>query len=174
MENLKESFRRIKWFIMDVDGVLTDGSIIYDSEGKELKVFNVKDGMGITLLHEAGIKTAIITSRYSVMVEKRAKELAITEVAQGVKNKLQLYRYLKEKHRFLDEEVLYMGDDYVDLPVMNTVGLPVTVPDAPVELRDRALYVTKKPGGRGAVREVVEILLKAQEKFEQVIRRYTG
>ena len=174
MENLKEIFSSIKWFIMDVDGVLTDGSIIYDSEGRELKVFSVKDGMGITLLHRAGIKTAIITSRNSPMVQRRAGELGITEVIQGARDKLELYFRLKEKEGFSDKEVLYIGDDYVDLPVMKVVGLPVTVPDAPVELKDTALYVTKRHGGKGAVREVAEMLLKAQGKFDEVIKTYTG
>ncbi|WP_456393665.1 KdsC family phosphatase [Persephonella sp.] len=174
MENLKEIFSSIKWFIMDVDGVLTDGSIIYDSEGRELKVFSVKDGMGITLLHRAGIKTAIITSRNSPMVQRRAGELGITEVIQGARDKLELYSRLKEKEGFSDKEVLYIGDDYVDLPVMKVVGLPVTVPDAPVELKDTALYVTKRHGGKGAVREVAEMLLKAQGKFDEVIKTYTG
>ncbi|WP_457628088.1 KdsC family phosphatase [Persephonella sp.] len=174
MENLKEIFSGIKWFIMDVDGVLTDGSIIYDSEGRELKVFSVKDGMGITLLHRAGIKTAIITSRNSPMVQRRAGELGITEVIQGASDKLELYSRLKEKEGFSDKEVLYIGDDYVDLPVMKVVGLPVTVPDAPVELKDTALYVTKRHGGKGAVREVAEMLLKAQGKFDEVIKTYTG
>ncbi|NPA16128.1 KdsC family phosphatase [Persephonella sp.] len=174
MENLKEIFSGIKWFIMDVDGVLTDGSIIYDSEGRELKVFSVKDGMGITLLHRAGIKTAIITSRNSPMVQRRAGELGIIEVIQGARDKLELYFRLKEKEGFSDKEVLYIGDDYVDLPVMKVVGLPVTVPDAPVELKDTALYVTKRHGGKGAVREVAEMLLKAQGKFDEVIKTYTG
>jgi len=174
MENLKEIFCGIRWFLMDVDGVLTDGSIIYDSLGNELKVFSVKDGMGITLLHRAGIKTVILTSRNSPVVEKRAEELGINRVIQGAKDKLQLYLKLKKEEGFTDREVAYIGDDYVDLPVMKVVGLPIAVPDAPVEVKDTALYITKKEGGKGAVREIAEMLLKSQGKFGKVIKVYTG
>ncbi len=174
MENLKlkEIALKIRWFIMDVDGVLTDGGIIYDSAGRELKKFCVKDGMGITLLHNAGIKTAIITSRNSPMVKRRADELNITEVIQGVSDKLFLYEKIKKRYSLSDEEVLYVGDDFVDLPVLRRVGFPVTVPDAPEELKEVCVYVTQKQGGDGAVREVAELLLKLSGKFEEAVRRY--
>ncbi|MBK3333297.1 HAD hydrolase family protein [Persephonella atlantica] len=172
MEKLKILALKIKWFIMDVDGVLTDGGIIYDSDGRELKKFCVRDGMGITLLHNAGIKTAVLTSRNSPMVKKRAQELNITEVIQGASDKLRLYEKIKKKHNVLDEEVLYIGDDYVDLPVLRRVGFPVTVPGAPEELKEVCVYVTQKQGGDGAVREVAELLLKLSGKFEEAVRRY--
>ncbi len=159
---------------MDVDGVLTDGGIIYDSDGRELKEFCVKDGMGITLLHNVGIKTAVLTSRNSPMVKKRAQDLNITEVIQGASDKLKLYEKIKKEYNILDEEVLYIGDDYVDLPVLKKVGFPVTVPDAPEELKDVCVYITDKNGGDGAVREVAELILKLSGRFEQAIKRYTG
>ncbi|NPA58801.1 MAG: HAD hydrolase family protein [Aquificae bacterium] len=173
MENLK-LFESVNWLIMDVDGVLTDGSIIYDSLGNELKVFSVKDGMGITLLHRAGIKTAVLTSRNSPMVKKRAEELEINRIIQGAKDKLELYGRLKEEEGFMDSEVAYIGDDYVDLPVMKTVAVPITVPDAPEELKKTALYITQNGGGKGAVREVCELILKAKGVFEQVVKPYIG
>ncbi len=157
---------------MDVDGVLTDGGIIYDSSGNELKRFCVKDGMGITLLRTAGIKTAVLTSRVSPMVERRAEELGIDEVIQGAKDKLKLYRKLQKKYMFADEEVLYIGDDYVDLPVMSVVGMPVAVSDSPDELKELAVYVTRKKGGDGAVREVCELLLELKGLKRQVLKRY--
>ncbi|WP_338151271.1 HAD-IIIA family hydrolase [Persephonella sp. IF05-L8] len=172
MENLRDKALKIKWFILDVDGVLTDGKIIYDTQGKELKQFNVKDGLGINLLHRAGIKTAIITSRNSSIVEKRASELGITEVIQNAKNKLEAYIYLKEKFNITDEEILYVGDDLVDIPILKRVGFPVCVKDAVNELKDLVVYVTRKKGGEGAVREIAELILKLQGKYEEVIKDY--
>lgn len=139
MKILKHKAQKIKWFIMDVDGVLTDGKIIYDNMGNELKNFSVKDGLGIALLHRAGIKTAIITGRNSDIVIKRAKELKISEIAQNADNKLKIYKSLKDKYRFKDEEALYIGDDYNDLPVLRKVGFPATVPSAP-DLVKRNVY----------------------------------
>ena len=173
MEKLKGLASKIRWFIMDVDGVLTDGSIVYDSDGREIKRFCVKDGIGINLLHNVGIKTAFITSRSSSMVEKRGKELKITEIIQGASDKLAWYEKVKEKYHILDDEILYIGDDFVDLPVLRKVGFPVTVPDAPDELKEICVYVTQKQGGDGAVREVAELLLKLSGKFEEAVRRYT-
>lgn len=172
MENLKDRALKIKWCIFDVDGVLTDGKIIYDSQGNELKQFNVKDGLGINLLHKAGIKTAIITSRNSSVVEKRALELGITEVIQNSKNKIEAYTYLKERYDITDDEILYIGDDLVDIPVLKRVGFPVCVKDAVNELKDLVAYVTRKKGGEGAVREIAELILKLQGKYEDVIKDY--
>ena len=159
---------------MDVDGVLTDGGIIYDSNGNELKKFCVKDGMGIALLHNVGIRTAILTSRKSPMVEIRARELGIDEVMQGAKNKLQLYEKLKEKYSVTDDQILYIGDDFPDLPVLKRVIFPVCVKNSPEEIKNVCIYITKKEGGKGAVREVAELLLKLQEKYEEAIKKYAG
>ena len=174
MKNIREIAKNIRWFIMDVDGVLTDGGIIYDSNGNELKKFCVKDGMGITLLHNAGIKTAILTSRKSPMVEKRAKELGIDEIIQGAKNKIELYKKLKEKYSITDDQILYIGDDFPDLPVLKKAVFPVCVKNSPEEIKNVCVYITNKEGGNGAVREVSELLLKLQGKYEEAIKKYTG
>ncbi|WP_028950257.1 KdsC family phosphatase [Sulfurihydrogenibium subterraneum] len=169
---LEEKAKKIKWFIFDVDGVLTDGKIIYDSEGREIKNFCVKDGIGIHMLHLSGIKTAIITGRNSEIVNKRAVELGITEVFQNSSNKLQHYKYIKEKYSLQDEEILYMGDDIVDIPVLKRVGFPATVPSAPEEVKKLCIYITKQEGGNGAVREVIDLVLKIQGKYKDIIKKY--
>lgn len=172
MELLKSKAKKIKWFVFDVDGVLTDGKIIYDSQGREIKHFCVKDGIGIHMLHLSGLKTAIITGRNSDIVNKRALELNITEVFQNSSNKLEHYNFLKEKYSLKDEEILYIGDDIVDIPVLKRVGFPVSVPSAPQEVKNFAIYITKKEGGNGAVREVIDLVLKLQNKYDQIIKIY--
>jgi len=166
------SAKRIKLFIMDVDGVLTDGSITYTSSGEEIKSFNVKDGLGINLLKTVGIKTAIITGRKSPIVEKRAKELKIDDVIQGKIKKLDSYERLKEKYNLTDEEVLFIGDDIMDLPILRKVGIPVCVADAVEEVKEVCTYITQKNGGQGAVREVVDKLLKLRGEYEKAIERF--
>ncbi len=172
MISLKERASKIKWFLMDVDGVLTDGKVIYDSEGREIKHFCIKDGLGIRMLSRAGIKTGIITGRTSPMVLKRALELEITEVFQDAKIKLPVYEEIKKKHGLKDEEILYIGDDYVDLPILRRVGFPVCVPSAPDAVKEVCAYVTRREGGDGAVRETIELLLTLQGKLEGLLKRY--
>jgi 3-deoxy-D-manno-octulosonate 8-phosphate phosphatase (KDO 8-P phosphatase) len=161
----------IKLLILDVDGVLTDGRIIYDSQGNELKFFNVKDGLGLVLLKKLGIKIAIITGRNSKIVEKRAKELKIDYLYQGVWDKLKIFKELKENLNIKDDEVAYIGDDYPDLPIMMKVKYPITTPSAPEILKRIAVYITKNDGGKGAVREVVDIILdeKGIKTAEQIL-----
>ncbi len=154
------SFKNVSWLILDVDGVLTDGKIIYDTNGNELKFFCVKDGMGLHILNKIGINLAIITGRNSSIVEKRALELDFKEVIQNSVSKINSYNYLKEKYSFKDEDVIYIGDDYNDYEVMKTVGFPITVPKSPKILKDISVYITKNEGGDGAVREVVEMILE--------------
>ncbi len=172
MITLKGRAKKIKWFVMDVDGVLTDGKVIYDSDGKETKNFSIKDGLGIRFLSRAGIKTAIITGRTSPMVLKRALELEITEVIQDAKQKLPVYEEFKKKHGLKDEEILYIGDDYVDLPILRRVGFPVCVPSAPEGVKEVCAYITQTEGGNGAVREVIEKLLFLQGKLDEILERY--
>ncbi|WP_345780597.1 HAD-IIIA family hydrolase [Sulfurihydrogenibium sp.] len=172
LEILREKAEKVKWFVFDVDGVLTDGKIVYDSEGRELKHFCVKDGIGIHMLNLSGFKTAIITGRNSEIVNKRAMELKITEVFQNSSNKLDHYNFLKEKYSLKDEEILYIGDDVVDIPVLKRAGFPVTVPSAPKEVKNFALYITSKKGGNGAVREVIDLVLKLQNKYDHIIKRF--
>ncbi len=169
---MEDRAKKIQLLIMDVDGVLTDGRIILDDNGNELKFFNVKDGHGIVLIHRIGVKTAIITGRQSKVVEARARELSIPYVYQKVYDKLKVYEELKEKLSIGDAEVAYIGDDVVDIPIMRRVGFAVSVADAHDEVKKVAHYITSKPGGRGAVREVVELIIKAKGLWDKVMERY--
>ena len=162
----------IKLVIFDVDGVLTDGSIILDSAGNEQKNFNVQDGTGIKYLQRAGIKVAFLTGRQSPVVAFRAHELGVDDVCQGAKDKLAPYAKLLDKHGLHDAEVCYVGDDLPDVPVMRRVGLPVAVADARPEVIELAQYTTRAAGGRGAAREVAEKILKDQGLWESIIARY--
>jgi 3-deoxy-D-manno-octulosonate 8-phosphate phosphatase (KDO 8-P phosphatase) len=158
--------------IMDVDGVLTDGKIIYASDGREIKHFNVRDGFGIRLAQRVGLKTAIITARCSEVVAQRSRELEITEVHLNALKKLPAYEKILETHQLNDEQVAYIGDDLVDLPLLRKAGLAIAVADAAPELIQVAHYVTQQPGGMGAVREVVELILKAQGTWQEATSRY--
>lgn len=162
----------IKMVIFDVDGVLTDGTIAVGTTGELMKNFNCQDGLGISLLHKAGIKTAIITGRTSEIVKIRSQELNITEVYQGVANKLDTFCHLKEKYHLEKNEISYVGDDLIDLPVMLQVGLACAVDNAVYEVKEVAHYVAKKEGGKGAVREIAEMILKSQEKWDSLIESY--
>lgn len=169
---IEDRIRKIKWAFFDVDGVLTDGRIILDGNGEEIKSFNVKDGIGIHMLRLAGIKTGIITGRSSKAVEKRAKELKIDILVQGSEDKLADFYRLKESYGFEEEEVMFVGDDVVDIPILKRVGFAVTVPDAPQEVRALSHYITTRQGGNGAVREVCDLVLKTQGKYDYLIQRY--
>ncbi len=159
---LDKKLKDIKMLILDVDGVMTDGRIYMNDQGEETKAFNVKDGYGIRLLLEAGIDVAIITGRKSGVVDRRAKDLGIRFVYQGVSDKKAVGIGLLAERRLTGDQTCYIGDDLPDLPLLRYVGLPVAVADAVKEVRDDALYVTRKNGGEGAVREICELILKAQ------------
>ena len=161
----------VKLIALDVDGVLTDGSIIYGTEDLELKVFYVRDGQGITLAHRGRIEVAFITARISDALIKRAKDLGVIEVHQGVKDKWECLKKIMGRYELKKEEVLYIGDDIIDIPVMKNVGWPVAVSDAVDEVKEIAKYVTKLPGGRGAVREVINMVLKAQGKYSTLTQK---
>lgn len=160
--------------IFDVDGVLTDGRMVYDSEGKELKFFDVHDGLGIHLLNKAGIQTAIITARKNKVVNKRAKDLGIKHIFQGNHQKIEPFLKLQKKFRLKDDEICFIGDDVIDIPVLRRVGLPVVVANAPEEIKQEAFYITKRSGGRGAVRELTEVILKAQNKWRPLLKKHYG
>ena len=162
----------VKMVIIDVDGVLTDGKIILDANGIESKAFYVQDGTAITYLHRAGIKTAIISGRESKVVELRAKELCMGDVYLGIHNKLEAYEKILKKHRIKDNEICYIGDDFIDLPILRKVGFSVAVPNAPSEVKETVSYVTNAHGGYGAIREVTEKILKSQGKWDTIILRY--
>ncbi len=164
--------RDIKLLILDVDGVLTDGSIILDNEGNEYKSFHVRDGHGVKMLIRAGITVAIITGRYSKVVSRRARELGITEVFQKCFDKNAAFASLIEKYSLSEGEVAYVGDDIVDAPIMKRAGLPVTVADGDDELKKYALLVTVHRGGRGAVREVTDLILKSKGLWEKMFSEY--
>lgn len=170
--NLKKAAGKIKLLMLDIDGVLTDGSIILDSKDNEIKAFHVRDGHGIKMLIKAGVQVAIITGRHSKVVERRAHELGITEVYQRCHIKTVAYEHLLEKIAVSDAEAAYVGDDIVDIPLFKRVGLSVAVSDASEDAKKEAMFITKNRGGRGAVREVCELILKASGKWKEVTDEY--
>jgi 3-deoxy-D-manno-octulosonate 8-phosphate phosphatase (KDO 8-P phosphatase) len=169
-EKLRIRAAKVKLLVLDVDGVLTDGSIIMDHEGREIKAFDVRDGHGIKLLRQAGIEVAMLTGRKSPVVQKRADDLGILWVRQGVHNKVAAYEEIAGELGIEDAEACFVGDDLVDISLLQRVALPICVADGVQEAKDTALYVTQSPGGRGAVREVCELLLRAQGRWEEVLR----
>jgi 3-deoxy-D-manno-octulosonate 8-phosphate phosphatase (KDO 8-P phosphatase) len=172
-KELFEIAKNIKFLILDVDGVLTDGGIILDNEGNEFKTFHVRDGHGIKMLIRAGIHVAIITGRHSRVVERRAHELGVTELFQKCYDKGVAYRQIAEKYSLNDDEIAYVGDDIVDIPILKKTGFSVVVADADDEVKAAAMMVTKMRGGRGAVREVCDFLLKAKGLWQDIIDGYS-
>ena len=162
----------IRLLALDVDGVLTDGSIVYTSQGEQVQCFHVHDGLGLKLLGQAGIHRAIISSRSSRAVKIRSEELGIKLVCQGESDKIKACERIKKKLGLEDREVAYIGDDWVDLPLLRKVGLAVAVADAVQPLQEYADYITRRPGGRGAVREVCELILKAQNRWSILLSNY--
>lgn len=167
------SFETVRMVIMDVDGVLTDGKIVVDDQGVETKQFHVHDGTGIKYLLRAGLSAAWISGRSSETVSLQARELGLDDVYQGAKVKREAYEQILAKHDLTDAEVCYIGDDLTDLPVLRSVGLPVAVANARDEVKGSASYVTRARGGEGAVREVIERILKAQNRWRDIMSRYT-
>lgn len=168
----QERLKLIKLLILDVDGVLTDGKIIYNDSGEEIKAFDVKDGHGIKLLMRSGIEIALITGRESEVVLHRARDLGIEQVYQKVTNKMEVYEKILNDKKLEDENVGFVGDDLVDIPVLKRVGFSAAVLDAVSEVKEIADYIASKKGGGGAVREICELLLKAQNKWKGVTERY--
>ena len=164
-----ETAQRIKLAVFDVDGVMTDGKVIYTSDGSEQKSFNIKDGLGIKLLQRAGIKVAIITGRHSAMVERRAAELDISDVVMGREDKLQATRELIGPMSIELAEVAYMGDDLPDLSAIMQCGHGACPSDAVLPVRQAADWVCKTPGGHGAIREWTEAMLQARGQWENVM-----
>ena len=162
----------VRCLIMDVDGVLTDGRIIFGSDGTEFKCFDVKDGHGIVLAHRVGLETVLMTGRHSAVVERRAEELGIKRVYQKVWDKLAKFEEVQTELGLDDAEVAFIGDDVVDVPLLRRVGLAIAVADAHDAARAAAHYVTHRPGGRGAVREALEFILKAQGRWADAVARY--
>jgi len=163
-DTIQSRTKKIKLLLLDVDGVLTDGRIILDGRGNESKAFHVRDGHGIKLAQKAGIMIGIITGRRSEVVELRARELGIREVHQGVLDKIIVYDALIEKYKLRDDEVAYIGDDIVDMDIFHRAGIAVAVADSEPAIKSHVDLVTKTSGGRGAVREFINILLKNRDK----------
>jgi 3-deoxy-D-manno-octulosonate 8-phosphate phosphatase (KDO 8-P phosphatase) len=169
-----EKAKKIKLVIMDVDGVLTSGQIILDNDGIEYKAFHVRDGHGIKMAQRAGMTMAIITGRESRVVEVRAAELGITEVHQRSHDKVKTYEEILRRLGYKDEETVFIGDDIVDIPVMRRAGLSFAVADAEPYVREEADMVTTRPGGKGAVREVLDYLLRSNGGWDGVTTKYFG
>jgi len=169
---MEERLRKIRLLLLDVDGVMTDGRIVIDNHGVETKSFDVRDGHGLKLLQRAGLKVGIITGRESEVVRFRARELGIDILHQGSRNKLEPYFEAIGELDLRDEEVAYMGDDLVDLPVLRRVGFSATVADAAEEVKPLVHYVASRPGGRGAVREVCDLILKTTGRWSEITERY--
>ncbi len=159
-DELNRAAAKIKIAIFDVDGVMTDGGLIYDQDGKEYKVFNAKDGQGLVMLKRAGIKTVVITAKESYMVQKRFTDLGFTRIYQGQKNKEHALDEVVDDYELKFDEVAYMGDDLPDLCVLRKVGLPACPKDAVPEVIKAARFVTERLGGHGAVRELCDLILK--------------
>lgn len=169
---LLERASRITLLALDVDGVLSDGKIYFDSAGNELKSFYTRDGLGIRELIQCGITIALITGRESPMVTDRARQLGIEYVFQGSVDKLTAYMDLLEQSGATDEQVCYAGDDWIDLPVLKRVGLAVTVPAADDVMKDNVHMITSREGGEGAVREICDLILKSQDLHQRVLSRF--
>ena len=170
--SVRQRARKIRLLLLDLDGVLTDGGIIIDGVGDEFKRFDVRDGHGIRLLQSAGIRLGIISGRSAKAARYRARDLDVELFFQGVADKLAVYEKIKRMTRLKDAEIAYVGDDMVDLPVLRRVGLAVAVSDGWPDLKRYAHYTTRLQGGRGAVREVIELLLKSQKKWKEVTENY--
>jgi len=170
--SLEDKAAKVKLIILDVDGVMTDGRVVYANDGVETKFFDIKDGFGIRLAHRVGIRTAIISGRKCEANIKRAKELGIEEVHQNVFVKMECYEKLKEKYSLRDEEIAFIGDDLIDIPILVRVGFSCAVADAVSHVLERVDFVSSKNGGRGAVREFIEFIINAKGLWEEAAGRY--
>lgn len=170
----KELASQIELLILDVDGVLTDGSLFYDNHGQEYKAFNSRDGHGLRMLQDAGVKVAILTGRQSELVQHRAKNLNIPAelVFQGFRDKRPAFAALLSQTGIPANKMAYVGDDVIDLPVMTQVGLAIAVADAHPFVKQHAHWISNLPGGRGAVRETCEMLLDARGELQVILERY--
>lgn len=171
-EDLANKARKIKLLLLDVDGVLTDGRIVYDSRGRDMKFFDVHDGLGVYLLKKSGIPTILITAKGSRAIKPRARDMRVEDVFENISPKTAVLDKILKKYKVDVNEVCFMGDDLVDLCLMKKVGLPIAVFNACPEIKQAAAYITLKVGGRGAVREVAELILKSQDKWKEAIKSY--
>jgi len=172
MSDVIERAKKIKLLLLDVDGVLTDGRIIYGDYGDEIKNFNVNDGLGVLLVKKSGLKCAIITAKSSRIVRKRAKVIGVDKVYGDYHYKIKALPDILRRFAVKEEEICFVGDDIIDIPILKRIGLAICVPNAMGDVKKIAHHTTEKKGGRGAVREVCELLLKAQGKWEEATKRY--
>ncbi len=171
-KGLIQKIKKVRLLVLDVDGVMTDGGIIYGDSGREFKIFNVRDGHGIKMLRRGGVDAALVTARRSSVVVHRASDLGIELVYQGMVDKLEALRLITDRTGLGADELAYMGDDVIDIPVLKRVGFSVAVADAAEEVKEASDYVACRAGGRGAVREICELILKVQGRWEEVLGRY--
>ena len=172
MQHIYEKARKITMVIFDVDGVLTDGSLYLTDGGEEIKAFNSQDGHGLKMLKATGIKVALITGRQSRCVDLKAKDWGVTLVYQGAKNKLPAFEALLEDQQLEASVCAYVGDDLIDLPILRRCGLAISVPAAPALVKKHVHYITRLEGGRGAVREICEMIMQAQDTLDAHLATY--
>ena len=165
---------RIQLILLDVDGVLTDGAVVFHADGSESKAFHIRDGAGIVWAQKAGLTVGLLSARSSGATAHRAAQLAVRIVEQGVRSKLTTYERIIRDAKVEDASVAYMGDDLLDLPVLGRVGLSAAPADAAPEVRERVDWVSTLNGGRGAVRELIEVILRAQNKWDEVLREFVA
>ena len=169
---IEDQAARVRLILFDVDGVLTDGTLLLHADGTESKVFDIKDGTGIVWAQRLGLKVGFLSARSSAVTAQRAAQLGITLVHQGVANKLETYEQIADSLMLDDDEVAYMGDDILDLPVLARVGLATAPSDAAPDVRNRVHWVAQTKGGAGAARELIELILRAQGLWESVLATY--
>jgi 3-deoxy-D-manno-octulosonate 8-phosphate phosphatase (KDO 8-P phosphatase) len=171
-KGLKNKLSKITFFLFDVDGVLSDGRIIIGNNGVELKNYDVKDGVGISLAEKLGFKFGILSGRYSKAITLRAKELRIGTVYQDIMEKGKAYEKIKQELGLKDENICFIGDDIIDLPVLAKCGFSAAPSDAVAEVKKAVDYTAKAKGGRGAVREIIEVVLKGQGAWQKAVNKY--
>lgn len=172
MQQVLEKAKAIRLMILDVDGVLTSGNLVYTKDAIHYKAFSVLDGLGIKLLQKTGVTVGIITTCKSDIIKRRAQDLGVEHIYQGYEDKLIPYAELKQKLQLADAQIAYVGDDLPDLPVIRRVGLGITVANAPLIMQQQAAYVSKAAGGKGAVREICELIMQAQGTYSAIIEPY--
>ena len=172
MNPVNQKAKKIRLLLLDVDGILTDGRIFYNERGREIKGFHVQDGQGIRWLFQVGIEVGFLSGRSSSAVSMRAKELEVSLLFQGVKDKVNVAENLLEKKKLQFEQIAFMGDDFIDLPLLKRVGFSLSVPNAHSLVRREVDYITRSSGGNGAVREAAELLIKAQGQWKFILNRY--
>ena len=172
MSDVSTRASAVRLMVFDVDGILTDGTLYLSDSGEEIKGFNILDGQGLKMLAASGVSLALITSRRSRVVERRAENLGIQNVFQGVEDKRATFESLHGRMHLEARACGYMGDDLVDLPIMLRCGFAISVPEAPDIVRGHAHYVTRRSGGRGAVREACELIMKTQGTYSAAVARY--